>query len=582
MASSRCNLCLAALMLLILAGCEGGGGGVAGGSRTVKPEPVARYKPAPIVTPKPDPPPKPVQPTSVAVKNADDVFLAGKIDQARDLYRKRVLLNGNDLDAHDGFIRCSMKLGKLKDALRWYEDRLNTHVSASPAWGYGASRAMLMSGDFEQSSELAYSSLRRDRSMGRLYYLLGLKYRTQAAPEYKTASNAFKKAIRFDRNYGASYYQLAYLEAYWQGDLAEAKRLSAKALSLLRPVEQEERFLSHELYGRLLVGEKDYKGALAQFEKARELGGSRIYKRNNIGRLYELMGEREKAIAEWRSVQKRFGLAHPTGLSAYVSARRLQSKLALDFTNFLPGGTERNYASLVSYLLKPKSARAVPAPANLARWLDELKTTVLLRETDLDGDGKLETVIVQVRQKWDADVKRYYLGDAALYVFTQQGGMPGFYKSAFDHFRDVHTIDLNADGKKELVFSAFSSPNILNVLVFTRARTGRYINVFTQTVKCSIGACGVLVDDLDGDGTVELVSISGDDLWTTVYRWDKDGTFSDASVDFPVFYRDYVKQYEKYTPQQLQRWPMVAPHLERARVLSRGRPSRTDIGTHDE
>ncbi|HUV38541.1 MAG TPA: hypothetical protein VMY39_02960, partial [Planctomycetota bacterium] len=210
MASARWCISCAVVGLLAVAGCESGG---TSSVRSTPAAPAPYVAPAPVVTPRPEPAPRPPQPASLAVKNADDVFLVGKTAEALELYRSRLMVNGADLDAHDGFIRCSMKLGKLKDAVAWYEQRLNTHGAATPAWAYGASRAMLLTGDLEQSSELAYAAIRRDRALGRAYYLLGLKYRTQAAPEYKTAANAFEKAIRLDRIYGASYYQLAYLKA---------------------------------------------------------------------------------------------------------------------------------------------------------------------------------------------------------------------------------------------------------------------------------------------------------------------------------------------------------------------------------
>lgn len=565
------------LALLMCAGCENGGGSTHT-ARHKAPKPY-RAPPPPVVA-KPDPPPRAPKPTSIAVKSADEVYLAGKTQEAYDLYRSRLLVSGNDLDAHDGLIRSAMKLGLLKKTLDWYEQKLTQHGSASPTWGYGAARAMLMSGDLEQASELAWAALRRDRGQGRLYYLLGLKYRLQASPDYKTAINALRKAVKFDRNYGPAYYQLAYLQVSWRRNRHEGKTLVTKALSLLKPVETDERFLAHELLARLLVGEKNYAKALAEFEKARKIGGDRIYERNNIGRLCELMGEREKALREWKNVQDRFGLASPMGLSAYVSSRRLQSKVAFDYTNFLPGGSATNYASLVSFLLKPDPERAVRVPAELVKWLNEIKTPIVKRDEDLDGDAKPEVLIVQTRQKWDADLKGYYLTDPTLYVFTPRGGISGFHKSQFDHFWDVRAVDFDADGKKELVFAAFSSPNILNVLVLTR-KDGRYLNTFALTVKCSIGACGVLFDDLDGDGKIELMTVSNEDLWVTVYRWEKGGTFADASADFPRFYRDYVKQYEKYTPEQFRRWPIIEPHLEKARRLAAEATGETKVGAGD-
>ena len=202
MSSRQWTSCLA-IVLIALAGCDGGV------AQTVRHQPPPLPTPTSVVTATPDPAPRPVLPTSVAVKNADDVFLTGKIDEAQRLYRNRVLLNGADLDAHDGLIRASMKLGKLDETVTWYQKRLNERSFASAPWAYATARALLMSGDLEQSSELAYTALRHDRALGRAYYLLGLKYRTQASPEYKTASNAFNKAIKLEKHVDTNKLEIA-------------------------------------------------------------------------------------------------------------------------------------------------------------------------------------------------------------------------------------------------------------------------------------------------------------------------------------------------------------------------------------
>jgi tetratricopeptide (TPR) repeat protein len=510
-------------------------------------------------------------PASQAVLDADRLFLDGQFARAQERYRQRVLANPNDLDAHDGLVRCAVRMGKLPETVKWYQAQLNSRGPGLTGWAYGTARALLLSGDLEQSSELCYGVLRLNRALGRVYYLLGVKYYSQAAPDYKASTNALRLAVRYEPGYGSTYYHLAYLEAGWKRDLDEAVKLTRQSLERLRPVEQNERFLAHELLGRLLVGRREYGAALAEFEKARQIGGDRIYERNNLGRLYELMGDRAGALREYAKVRERFGLANPQGLSAWRDGRRVASKSALDFSNFLPGGSASNYTALVSFILSPDPAPEYTVSPKAARWLEATRTVVAKDETDLDGDGTAEIVLVQAHQKWDPDIKGYYFANPWLYVLTAEGGMPGLFKSTFDHFENIAPVDFNGDGNRELVFLAFSSPNILNVVVFTQVNR-RYLNKFAMTVKCSIGACGVFIDDLDDDGKLELVSISGEDLWATVYRWQPGGTFVDASADFPMFYRDYVAQYKDFTAKELAEWPMVGPHLAVARRLAAGKP----------
>ncbi|HUW57352.1 MAG TPA: hypothetical protein VMZ92_12015 [Planctomycetota bacterium] len=553
--SAKSTSLVLTLMLVIVLGC---------GSGTVPPprtEPVVAAPPRPLPAPAPLPP----KPTTLAVKKADEAYLAGSYAEAYGAYRLRLAVDGNDLDAHDGLLRAAVKLNKLEETVKWYERQLDTY-STSASWCYGAARAMLQSGDLEQSSTLALRATRLDQRLGRAYFLLGLKYYTQAVPRYDVACNAFAKAIQYDPKYGPSYYHLAKLEAGVRGNRTQAKSLVVQGLSHFRPVEEDVKFLSLVLLGGLLSGEKDYAGALEQFQKAKEISGERVYQHVNIGRLHELMGKPELAVKEWQDVQNRFGLARPQGLLAYRWIRRVRSKVALDYSDFLPGGTERDYEVLVSHLLRPREVDPERVPAAIAKQLNTLKTPVRLIETDLDDDGKVEITVVEVRQRWDADLRRYYLANPTLYVFTPKAGILGSYDSQFDHFWDVRPVDFNGDGKKEIISAAFNKPNTLNVGVMVQ-KGRRYRNTFAQTIHCPANACGVFVDDLDDDGKLEVMSVSGVDLWVTVFRWTDDGTFSDASADFPMFYRDYVKQYEPLKPEQLEQWPVVKEHLHKARAL---------------
>jgi len=566
---------LTTVIALLLVGC---GGGAAPPTQVYTPPTPA--PPAPPV-PMPEPAPLPPPPTAMETKEADKVYLAGFYADAYEQYRRRLLVNGDDLDAHDGLTRAAVKLGKLKETVGWYEKKLDSY-SMSPSWCYGAARAMMQAGDTEQASVLCYRALKLGRTnrIGRAYFLLGLKYYTQPVPEYKTAWTALNKAVQYDPKYGPAYYHLAILEAKWRGNRVQAKALLSKGLTVLRPVEGDVRFLSHILLGEVLSSEdeKAYADALKHFEKARELGGDRVYDYVNFGRLYELMGEREKALKEWKDVQNRFGLASPTGLLAYRSVRRLESKVAVDYSNFLPGGDTRVYEVMVSHLLKPRATPAARVPATIGKLLNEIKTPVRLVETDIDGDGKVELTVVEVRQQWEPDVKGYYHAGSVLYVFTPKGGTLGFFDPQFDHFWDISLVDFNADGKKEIVFAAFNNPNIFYLVVMTQ-RGRRYLNTFAQPVQCTTGACGVLIDDLDDDGKLELLSVSGVDLWVSVMRWSEGGTFTDASIDFPEFYRDYVKQYEELKPEDLARWPVVQEHLEKARILAAGRVKESEKET---
>ena len=111
------------VILAGLVGCK------PGTSPPVRPGPVVTTPPTPL----PEPAPRPPKPTTMAVKKADEAFLAGSYAKAYATYRRRLLVDGGDLDAHDGVTRSAAKLKKVKETVRWYEQQLNVY-STSSAW----------------------------------------------------------------------------------------------------------------------------------------------------------------------------------------------------------------------------------------------------------------------------------------------------------------------------------------------------------------------------------------------------------------------------------------------------------------
>ena len=511
----------------------------------------------------------------VAAKGADELFLAEKYAEAYALYQQRALVNPYDLDAQDGISTCATKMGRIKEAVAWYEKM----PSGQPPWCYGAARALLADDQRKEASALLYRGLdiartldrgradnEYERKVGRAYFLLGLLYSTQPVPDYPTAMNAYDRAIRLEPKYGPSYFQQARLEAGFHNRPAEAKALLAKALLYLTPAQKEVRIETHVLYGALLSAERDYAGALKQYEAARDLAGDTVYERVNIGRVWELMGEPEAAVSEWTAVQKRFGLASPIGLAAFRSVRRVTSKAAVDFSDFLPGASPAAYQVLTTGLVRKAPPASVTVPVAVAKLLDDIKVPVRCVETDLLGDGKLETLVVEAKSQFDQDLKGYYPAKPTLYVFTSKGGQLARFDSQLDCFWDARVVDFKGDGTKEIAFAGFTAPNILNLTILTH-QDRRFRPTYAQPIQCVASACGVLIDDLDGDGKLEIMTVTGGDLWVTVYRWNDRGTFDDASADFPQFYEDYVKRYERLKPEDLEPFPIVKRHLRDAHIL---------------
>lgn len=535
------------------------------------------------------PPPKPVVPVSApsapnpvspATAKADQAYLAGKYEEALKLYQQAVQANRGDLDAHDGLSRTALVLQKFDVGCRFYEDLLKGDPN-NAGLIYGAARMYLTSGDRQMASAAAYRSLRFNKDLARSYFLLGLMMLTESQPKFASAERAFQQTLERDPACGPAYFQLGRIAAGVQHDLPRARQFAKDALKVLRPVEKDVRFECQMLLGALYVAEKQNQQALDVYNQALAEHGNRVYEVSDVGLLQSRMGRTEEAKRTWQTVVTKFGLADRTGLRAFRQMQKLKPGV-LDYSAFLPASaTKADYAYLLTYLGEKTPSQGITVPKSVKPMLDDFRTPIAYLSEDLDGDGKEEIIIVDARLKQDVgdDLDRNGTTERVnrlwrtfgpmLYIFTNRGGLIGQHDSRLDQFYRCDTVDLDGDGKQEVVFTGFSGGNVLNVVVL-RKREVRWQPVLVLPVVASDDASGVLLADIDGDGKIELMTVSGDPAWVSFYRLGADGAFAQCDADFPQFYRDYVARNGKLPAEVLDRHPELRASLKRAQELVGG------------
>jgi hypothetical protein len=165
---------------------------------------------------------------------------------------------------------------------------------------------------------------------------------------------------------------------------------------------------------------------------------------------------------------------------------------------------------------------------------------VTVDQSDLDGDGNLEILAVNVRAEGDAD------DGPNLYVFEHTGADNDFGTEPTvtwdlgnadrDVVRVAKAADLDGDGKQEVVMTAFQTQPaivIASVSNFTLPTwTTEYVNNEIGGSAPDIAAIGI--GDMDADGTPEVILTEGATDKLLVIEASAANTYALNEVDMPV------------------------------------------------
>lgn len=165
-------------------------------------------------------------------------------------------------------------------------------------------------------------------------------------------------------------------------------------------------------------------------------------------------------------------------------------------------------------------------PGGLMRLKDQPGALAL---ADLNGDGMLDLVVTQDH----ADAVDVFLGDGKG-GFTPASGSPFRASGSTEPYtHGLHLVDINEDGKLDLITSNGHSHELGILLGDGR---GRFAAAPSFKLNLHANQSFVAFGDIDGDGHIDLVSISGgpdSSLPSALKVWRGDGKGTFAALPGP-------------------------------------------------
>jgi len=531
-------------VVLLLFGC-------AGGAETAG---VTRSAPAP-----PAPKPAPSRPRDLLGKGEAE-FLSGNYRAARDFFARAWSADRSNFEAADGLVRSYEGMGELRTLAQdlWSRARIGEEY-ASLEYAQGLTQLLL--GKFEAAQRHFNRAV--DLAPGNPWVHYARAELFQAVGSDDAARDDFRRVLRRDAKHGPALAALAMLALRQDGDEEKAVELLEQAVGHFRPMQRHQQVAARVLLGRLYAGRRQTDEALEQFKSARDLDVAATYSLINIGSFLLELGKNKAALEEWDATVDELGADSPTGLDV-LRARRRRAGDLLDLTHLLGANPAADYDALIAHIGTPRRLAARPVDDVLLPYIPSFSDVLLDGREDLDGDGRLERLVLDAVQTDEPIPDRFLVSDAVLRIFTDDRDQPYIFPTGFDHFHTMVVQDLDGDGTKEVILAGVRDTNSLKVMVISRLPVG-YGSMLMVSVLCSVPWAGCLVTDLDGDDSRELLFADGRDGWVDIYRW-KEGRPVLANGEFPEFYVAYVKRWSSADPQQLARDPGIAVKLRKARA----------------
>ena len=512
-----------------------------------------------------EPPPPEVQ---ELVSQAHALLTQDRFREASKLYLEALSHYPDFYEAHQALVGCEDARGGLNQLENYYRDRIAREPAAA-GWHFGLALASWLNRKPSQAVRAFVKADQLDPHAAEITLLRGIIFLYQGQA-FNAAREQFRRATELEPEFASGYFNLAVLALEVDRDKEEAEASGLKALSCFKPHQKVEKLKAHMFLGRLYEDEGRLDDALEQYQQAKVIDIGLTYAQVDLGKLLLEMGKPDQAKQERQAALEELGWGSPGGLRVIRNTKAEAGRL-LDYTHLLPGDDVKQYASLLSYLGRPRPVGSVRVPARFSPHLSPLNTVVTLLEADLDADGIDETVVLEATQSRYIGTLDFVLSQPVLHIFSADTNHLLACKLGHEHFWGLGLLDLNADGGKELIATGIKGPNELCLNVIARVGEG-FGTVLALGTSCWSERAGFLVCDLEDDRTYEIVVIGGMDHWIDVYGWEGDG-FEKKNTSFPEFYTWYVKQMEHERNAWRGKTEPVAAHLKEARQILAGAPS---------
>lgn len=525
---------LAAALLLVWVGCEAG----------------------------PATPGRPGSPAEAGplVASAQEQYLAGNYLTASDLFAQAWRADGESFEAAEGLVRSSEAMGEVGTLAQqlWSEARSQPPTATRE---YATGLTQMLMAKFEVAQRHLNAALELAPGSPWVFYARGELFRAVGADE--AARNDFQAVLHREREHGAALAALAILAFRHDHDEDEATRLLLEAVKHFRPLERSQQIAAHVFLGRLYARHRDHTAALEQFHSARRLDPATTYSLVNLGSFLARIGRTQEAEREWDATLRELGADSPTGLDI-LRTRRERAGDLIDLTHVLGAAPSADYEALIGHVGSPRRLPSLLVDDVLRPYIPPARDVLIDAGEDLDADGQRERLVVDAEQSDAAFPDQFLIRNAVLRLFSVDRTEPYVFPTEFDHFYKLLVRDLDGDGSKEILLAGFRGTNRLTVAVLARGGRG-YSPVLMVEVRCSTPWAGCLVTDLDGDGSREMLFISGEDGWVDIYRWRNSQAKPRANAKFPQFYVAFLRRWGSASSTVLSERPGLAEKIKEAR-----------------
>ena len=502
---------------------------------------------------------------------AQEEFLAGNYLSASELYRRAWAQEEGSFEAMEGLVRGYEAMGEVRTLVQ----RLWSLARSSPSKAtleYGLGLTQLIQGKFEQAQSRLNRALGLAPENPWVLYARGELFRAVGSDE--AARSDFQRVLRQDPQHGPALAALAILAYRRDRDQDQARQLLEQAVTRFRPVERMQQVAAYVFLGRLYASARQYDEALERFRAARRLDVAATYALVDLGGFLADLGRGEEAEGEWQATLGELGADSPTGLDILRLRRRRAGDL-VDLTHVLGSAPPSQYQTLLAQVGSPRKLPTLKVDPVLAPYIPPFREVLIDTYEDLDGDGQRERLVVDAVQTDRAFPDQFLVAEPVVRLFSAERSDPYVLPTRYEHLYKFLVRDLDGDGFKEVLVAGFRETNKLTVAVVSKLPTGYGLSLMVSVV-CSTPWAGALVTDLDGDGSREMLFISGEDGWVDIYRWRR-SLPALANAEFPEFYQAFLARWSGAPDRELDRRPGLRGRIRRARTYRRsvGSPQET-------
>ncbi len=502
----------------------------------------------------------PASPPTEVLAAAQEQFLAGNYLSASELFARAWDADQGSFAAVEGMVRCYEAMGEVRTLVhRLWSQARSSPPSATLEYGQGLTQ--LRQAKFQEAQRHLNAALRLAPGNPWVLYARGELFRAVGSND--AARTDFQEVLRREPRHAPALTSLAMLAYQRDGNETEAIRLLEEAVTNFRPLERPQQVDAYVSLGRLYASRQQYDQALEHFRTARELDLAATYALVNLGAFLADLGRTEEAQQEWDATVEQLGADSPTGLDV-LRARGRRAGDLVDLTHILGVAPPAEYQALLAHVGSPRRLPSLTVDEVLRPFIPPFRDLLFDISQDLDGDGRRERLLLDARQSDRAFPDQFLVTEAVLRLFSADRHDPYVLPTRYEHLYKLVVRDLDGDGKKEVLVVGIRETNKLTVAVLASLPTGYGLSLMVSLV-CSTPWAGCLVTDLDGDGSREMLFISGEDGWVDIYRW-RGSRPVPANADFPEFYQAFLARWSQVGAQELAWRPGLLEKVRRARA----------------